>query len=129
VPPAEVRRAIEGATNTLASVLKPLIRKPGEGAWSDRDQAVLNSIVGNLTQAKDRTQYLRELENVRQRINANFNLNLPPVTEKAVTADQGALPTGAAEQGGLPRYSDETYSRLKPGDRYVAPDGTVRVKR
>jgi hypothetical protein len=81
-PPAEVRRAIEGATNTLAASLKPLIRKPGEGSWSDRDQAVLDSIVGNLTRANDVAQYDRELENVRSRIEQNFGVKLPALTRK-----------------------------------------------
>jgi hypothetical protein len=90
-PPAEVRRAIEGATNTLAASLKPLIRKPGEGSWSDRDQAVLDSIVGNLTRANDVAQYDRELENVRSRIEQNFGIKLPALARKP-QADR--LPAG-----------------------------------
>jgi hypothetical protein len=88
-PPAEVRRAVEGATATLAQTLKPLIRKPGEGTWSDRDQAVLDSIVGNLTQARNVEQYMRELENVRQRIMSNFGVQLPPINPQTAPAAGG----------------------------------------
>ena len=84
-PPSEVCRAIEGATNTLAASLKPLIRKPGEGSWSDRDQAVLDSIVGNLSRANDVAQYDRELNNVRLRIKSNFGLDLPELVRKPHT--------------------------------------------
>src|SRR5262249_60720949 len=81
--PAEVRRAISGATETLSAVIKPLIRKPGEGAWSDADQAKLSAIVGNLLQVNDMAQFHRELENVRLRINSNFGINLPPISRGA----------------------------------------------
>ena len=83
VSPSEVRRQITASTNALASILKPLIRKPGEGTWTDADQALLNSILGNLNQATGEAAYNRELENVRQRINANFGLQLPPLPECA----------------------------------------------
>lgn len=99
--PNEVRRAIQGGTETLSAVIKPLIRKPGEGSWSDADQAKLNSIVGELTKANDLVSYRRELANVRQRINANFNTNLPPLPGE-VGAKQGErLPprVGTIEQG------------------------------
>ncbi len=109
-PPAEVRRAIQGATDTLASVLKPLIRKPGEGTWSDQDQARLDMIMGNLTQVRDEAGFRRELGNIRSRINANFNMNLPEIgakappppptttgaTAAAAPPSQSAAPQGAA---------------------------------
>jgi hypothetical protein len=78
--PAEVRRAIVGAQNTLASILKPLIRGPGEGAWSDADQALLNSIIGDLRLANDRDSYMRELNNVRSRIINTFGIDLPAIS-------------------------------------------------
>jgi hypothetical protein len=95
--PAEVRRAIQGSQDTLASVLKPLIRKPGEGTWSDADQARLQMIMGDLMQANDVQQYRREIDNVRRRINANFGLNLPDFGDAgdAPTAAGAPLPRGA----------------------------------
>ena len=126
-PPAEVRRAIEGATNTLAASLKPLIRKPGEGSWSDRDQAVLDSIVGNLTRANDVAQYDRELENVRSRIEQNFGVKLPALVRKAQTE---RAPTSQPNPEPVKRITTEAeYGALRSGTRYIAPDGSVRTKR
>jgi len=92
VPPSEVRRAIAGATTTLSSILKPLIRKPGEGTWTDADQARLDAIIGDLAQSGDARQYQRELDNVRQRIMANFNVVLPVIdpSDPSVQALQDA---------------------------------------
>jgi hypothetical protein len=108
--PSEVRRAIEGATNTLATILKPLIRQPGEGMFSDKDQAMLNSIIGNLTQAWDEPSYRRELENVRQRIMANFGIQLPEITAPRQQAQQAQIP------------------QLQPGESLTRPNG-VRVRK
>jgi len=90
--PSEVQRAIKGGTDTLSAIIKPLIRKPGEGSWSDADQAKLDSIVGELKKSNDVEGYFRELGNVRKRINANFQINLPPVPgeKEAPAAGSGA---------------------------------------
>lgn len=77
--PGEVRRQIAGSTEALAASLKPLIRKPGEGTWTDADQARLVALVGDLAKANTRQQYYRALEGVRQRVRDNFGLNLPPI--------------------------------------------------
>ncbi len=88
--PDEVRRAIEGATNTVAANVKKLIKPPGaaEGTWSEGDQKYLMTIVGNLLQTKDLTSYNRELGNMTRRINANFGTKLP-------------MPDGSASEAGL----------------------------
>jgi hypothetical protein len=125
--PSEARRAIQGATDTLASVLKPLIRKPGEGSWSDADQARLDRIMGNLTHANDVKQYRRELDNVRQRINANFSVSIPEI---AVPDDD---PAGKNETTGssqaLPLISSQgEWEKLPKGTRYRDPKGDIRTK-
>lgn len=74
--PSEVRSNIIGATETLAAAIKPLIRAPGEGVWTDQDQARLVSIVGDLAQARDKQEYRRRLNAVRDRIKSNFNLDI-----------------------------------------------------
>lgn len=74
--PTEVRSNIQGATETLAAAIKPLIRKPGEGAWTDADQARLVSIVGDLAQARDKGEFKRRLNNVRDRISSNFGIQI-----------------------------------------------------
>ena len=75
--PSEVRSNIHGSTEALAAAIKPLIRAPGEGVWTDQDQARLVSVVGDLAQARDKPEFERRLEAVRERIKANFNLDIP----------------------------------------------------
>lgn len=89
-PPSEVRSKIVGDTEALAAAIKPLIRKPGEGVWTDQDQARLVSIVGDLAQSRDKDEYRRRLNNVRDRIKSNFNLDIN------FDAGAGDLPTAAA---------------------------------
>lgn len=76
---SEVRNRIAGDTEALAAAIKPLIRAPGEGPWTDKDQERLVAVVGNLAQANDEGEYHRALEGVRQRVKANFNIDLPPI--------------------------------------------------
>jgi hypothetical protein len=75
--PTEVRNNIVGNTEALAAAIKPLIRAPGEGVWTDQDQARLVSIVGDLAQARDKDEYRRRLNAVKDRVRANFNLDIP----------------------------------------------------
>lgn len=76
----EVRRKIAGDTEALAAAIKPLIRKPGEGTWTDADQTRLVSVVGDLVKAKDTNEFNRTLAGVRDRINSNFGLNIPQLS-------------------------------------------------
>jgi hypothetical protein len=107
--PSEVRSAITSATETLAAAIKPLIRKPGEGVWTDADQARLVSIVGDLTQASNKAEFKRRLNNVRDSIQSNFGVKIDfdsaggGTPEKAATvsskADYDKLPSGAVFVG------------------------------
>lgn len=74
--PSEVRSNIQGSTEALAAAIKPLIRAPGEGVWTDQDQARLVSVVGDLAQARDKDEFKRRLEAVRERVKANFDLDI-----------------------------------------------------
>lgn len=74
--PNEVRNNITGATEALAAAIKPLIRGPGEGVWTDADQARLVSIVGDLAQSSTKDEFKRRLNAVRDRINSNFGLDV-----------------------------------------------------
>lgn len=76
ISPSEVRSNITGATEALAGAIKPLIRGPGEGPWTDADQSRLVSIVGDLAQARNKDEYRRRLNSVRDRVRANFGLDL-----------------------------------------------------
>ena len=75
----DVRNRIAGDVEALAAVIKPLIRKPGEGPWTDADQKRLVAVVGSLAESNNADEYARNLENVRQRIIANFGIDLPPI--------------------------------------------------
>jgi hypothetical protein len=77
--PRDVRRDIGAGIESLTSVIKPLIRSPGEGAWTDADQQRLNYIVGDLTTVNDASEYYRALEGVNQRITDTFGIKLPPL--------------------------------------------------
>jgi hypothetical protein len=45
--PTPARKQFDAATNALSPVLKPLIRGPGEGTWSDGDQKMLEKLIPN----------------------------------------------------------------------------------
>ena len=97
----EVRRRIAGDVEALSAVLKPLIRKPGEGPWTDADQKRLVSVVGDLAQAGSVEEYYRSLETVRQRVMSNFGIKLPPINvpvNKKFTKRLQATPPPAAVQ-------------------------------
>jgi hypothetical protein len=106
----EVRNRIAGDTLALAAAIKPLVRKPGEGTWTDKDQELLNSIVGNLAQANDVDEYYRGLEGVRQRVRANFGIDLPPLnipdtarpSAQAPQLAPGTIEDGYRFKGGNP---------------------------
>jgi hypothetical protein len=117
----EVRNRINGDSLALAAAIKPLVRKPGEGTWTDKDQELLNSIVGNLPQANNQTEYFRALEAVRERIKANFGIDLP-----AINIPKGQ---GAKLQGQLPKIQgDAEYDALPSGASFIDPDGQQRTK-
>ena len=75
--PSEVRSNIQGSTEAIAAAIKPLIRAPGEGVWTDADQARLVAVVGDLSQAGSKEEFKRRLNAVRDRLKANFNLDIP----------------------------------------------------
>lgn len=113
--PNEVRNNIVGSTEALAAAIKPLIRGPGEGVWTDADQARLVSIVGDLSQSSTKAEYKRRLNDVRDRIKANFGLNVDfdafgQKTDAENTASSMSFnPRGAPTASGVVRrYNPET---------------------
>lgn len=118
--PNEVRNNIVGSTEALAAAIKPLIRGAGEGVWTDADQARLVAIVGDLSQSSNKAEYKRRLNAVRDRIKANFGLD--------VDFDAGGKSAAPQASGMASPKSPEDYAALPSGTRYTAPDGSVRVK-
>lgn len=110
--PTEVRARIAGDTEALAAAIKPLIRAPGEGPWTDADQARLVAVVGDLATSANADEYRRRLEGVRQRVRANFGIELSPipgVTPKAENVE-GEIEDTKVVDG-------KTYVKIK-GDWY-----------
>ena len=93
----EIRSRIAGDVEALSATLKPLIRKPGEGPWTDADQRRLVSVVGDLAQARTVEEYRRALENVRQRVMANFGIRLPEIAVPTSTPTASNPPPRAIE--------------------------------
>lgn len=75
--PTEVRDRMETTTKNLAAVMKPLVRGPGEGAWSDKDQANLEAQLGQLTRANSVDEYNRRLADIRENIGKIFLIETP----------------------------------------------------
>lgn len=73
----EIRADVNSNIEALSAAIKPLIRGPGEGPWTDADQARLVAIVGNLAQAGDKDEFVRRLENVKAALKANFDMDIP----------------------------------------------------
>ena len=108
----EIRARIAGDVEALAATIKPLIRKPGEGPWTDADQRRLVSVVGDLAEARSAEEYRRSLENVRRRVMSNFGINLPPLPPSN-DQKQSDIPSGAIEMlrndPSLAHHFDEKY--------------------
>jgi hypothetical protein len=110
-PPTEVRNSISGSAQALSASIKPLIRAPGEGIWTDKDQELLDRIVGNLAESRNKEEYYRRLQGVANRIQDNFGLDLsgwdakdgsaaaPPVREGYASTAPAAPAYDAAEPG------------------------------
>ena len=127
--PNEVRNNIVGATEALAAAIKPLIRGPGEGVWTDADQARLVSIVGDLSQASTKKEYKRRLNAVRDRVKANFGLEFAFDAVGGMDEASPASPQPQAAQQNVARpQSEAEYQSLPKGAQYTAPDGSVRTK-
>ena len=109
---SEVRNRIKGDTEALAAAIKPLIRAPGEGPWTDKDQERLVAVVGNLALANTRDEYKRAVEGVRERVMKNFNIDLPPVSW---ADEQAAVDPASVQAGEVFRYKGRSLRALGGG--------------
>jgi hypothetical protein len=118
-PPTEVRNMVTGGAQALSAAIKPLVRAPGEGIWTDKDQELLDRIVGNLAESRTKPEYIRRLQGVANRVRSNFGIDISGWDAKegseaaTATADPWASPSapsarapfagaGAGAQGQAP---------------------------
>jgi hypothetical protein len=73
-PPTQVRADIKQAQLQLASILKPLVRKPGEGTFSDADLKNLIDQVGNFQTARTAEEYQQRLDALKESLHGTFKL-------------------------------------------------------
>lgn len=66
MPFGEDRNTYQSTTGQLAVLLKPLIRKPGEGTWTDKDQELLERLVPKLDNYEGTNKAV--IENIRSLI-------------------------------------------------------------
>ena len=90
--PTEVRDRVETVTKNLAAVMKPLIRKPGEGAWSDKDQANLEAQIGLLSRSRNVEEYNRRVDDIKENVSKVFLVDVPEpkVQERSPNAPKTA---------------------------------------
>jgi hypothetical protein len=101
--PTEVRDRVETVTKNLAAVMKPLVRAPGEGAWSDKDQANLEAQIGSLTRSRSVDEYNRRLADIHENIRKVFQLNVPDRAAVATRTPQSPI-TAEEEMTAIERY-------------------------
>jgi hypothetical protein len=85
--PTEVRDSVETKLLNLATLAKPFVRKPGEGAWTDADQANLEKIVGKASRAKTVDEYNRRVEEAERVLQKAFSVKIPKVEAAPKTAN------------------------------------------
>lgn len=112
---AEVRDTIRGSARALAMAIKPLVRKPGEGTWTDADQAQLNAIVGDLANASNKEEYRRRLNGVRDRIRDNFGLSIDFESGAKVAPASAAIDPATVPVGNVFEYKGHRLRALGNG--------------
>jgi hypothetical protein len=125
--PTEVRSQIKASALALSAAVKPLIRAPGEGIWTDRDQQLLDTIVGDLAEARDVGELNRRIDGVAQRLNANFGLDIPvegasevpvrrvPTVEVSPPTNPNELPVyGSPQEAGVTGVGEGVYPEAGP---------------
>lgn len=85
--PTEVRDSIETKLLNLATLAKPFVRKPGEGAWTDADQSNLERLVGKASRSKDADEYNRRLDEAERVLSKAFSVKIPRVEAAPKTAN------------------------------------------
>lgn len=97
----ETRAAIQGKDRAIGLMMKGIVREKGEGEWTDKDQDLVSSLLGNLLEADDEGEYNRRLDNFEE-------------TLKSILQSKG-VPPEAIEQ--VMRQRAEAATQARPGEQ------------
>jgi hypothetical protein len=75
--PTEVRDRLNTTVKNIAAVMKPMVRKPGEGAWTDKDQENLEAQIGKLDRSRSLEEYMRRINDIEENMRKIFKVNIP----------------------------------------------------
>jgi hypothetical protein len=98
--PTEVRNQIGGAAQALSAAIKPLVRAPGEGIWTDKDQELLDKIVGNLAESRSKAEFSSRLQGVANRVQDNFGIDISGWDAKPGSPEAASAPTPGWDTAG-----------------------------
>jgi hypothetical protein len=115
---AEVRNIVKGGQAAIAAAIKPLVRSPGEGVFSDKDQALLDNIVGDLTTVKDKAEFYRRLKGVKSRIKKSLGLDIE-LPELDAIFQQGAAGKVIQDRAPMDMATDPPVQGNMGGPRQV----------
>lgn len=114
------RDVLDSNINALGAVLKPMVRQPGEGTWTDADQKFLMSLLptpNGYAPAKEIVKGLRS--NLAQQINQHRAIQgLPPIPEQTLNKD---IPT-------INSRHDAAFGALPKGAKFRTADGRIGTK-
>jgi hypothetical protein len=120
--PTEIRNQIGGSAQALSAAIKPLIRAPGEGIWTDKDQELLDRVVGNLSESRSKAEYYRRLQGVANRIQDNFGLDLSGWDAKEGSHAAGAVGSSLPQGWGNANAGGAYDAASDPGNESPYPE-------
>jgi lysozyme len=108
--PTEVRDRIDAVSKNLAAVMKPLVRKPGEGTWTDKDQENLEAQIGDIKRSRSTEEAFRRLDDLRKNSSQILGVNIPEPKYVGYSKDAPSTvePAQQAQQAPQPTESNAT---------------------
>jgi hypothetical protein len=120
--PTEVRDRIEAKNDRIAMVMKPFVRQPGEGPWTDRDQAFLIKLLSGVSRSYgDIDEYERRLVDVKDYIEHTLGFGLPMPGPRAIDMPDTVVPWPEMVHRKGQSAADWFAEQVKQGRRNVPP--------
>lgn len=124
--PDQMRAQLQQNAMGILNVAKKLVRESGEGTFSEGDQALLNKLVGELTQARDLEDLRGRVANLHSVVDMTFakplGLSLPPLK---MTPDKPAAGQPAA---GAPQINDQQRTAITQRYQSADPAGKAAIE-